>query len=141
MTTLEYFAQAHRLDQRINSDLKEIDELRALACSISSPGWGERINSSGPKEPAFVHSLEKIMMLEADIDREIDALVDLKEQMREVIGELPDANEQLAVKYRVLHGYTWDAIGNELHIDAKTARRWFEEGVAHTRLPEYPIKI
>lgn len=141
MTVEEYFAQAHRLDQKINSDLKEIADLRAIACSISSPGWEERIRASGPKEPPFLHSLERILILEAAIDKEIDTLVDLKEQIRGVINALSDPDEQMVIRYRVLHGYTWEAIGQELHMDAKTAKRRYATGLEHAQLPEFPIEI
>lgn len=141
MTAEQYYSQARRLDQKINWDLKEIAELRSMARSVSSPGWGERISTSGPKEPGFVRSIEKIMELEAAIDREIDLLVDLKEQMREVINALPSQEEQLVIRYRFLYGYTWDRIGQEFNADARTARRRYESALSHTVLPEFPIEI
>ena len=36
MTSKEYFRQAYRLDQRINLNIAELDELRAMACNITS---------------------------------------------------------------------------------------------------------
>ena len=141
MTIEEYFAQARFLDQKINFNMKEIDELRALACSLSSVGWEEHIKCSGPKEARFVHTIEKIMDMEAALDREIDLLVDLKEQIKTVIDAIPDREEQLVLRCRVLRGYNWSDIGKELHMDPKTAKNRYDEGLSHAILPEFPIII
>ncbi|HHT14497.1 MAG TPA: RNA polymerase subunit sigma-70 [Clostridiales bacterium] len=141
MNAEEYLSQAHRLDQKINSDLKELSDLRAMACSVSSPGWEERIRASGPKEAPFVKNVEKIILLENKINQEIDLFVDLKEQIRDTINGVEDADEQLVLRYRHLHGYTWDAIGLELHVDAKTAKRWYDNALEHMQLPVNPINI
>ena len=37
MTTKEYLQQAYRLDKRINSHIKELEELKSMAAAISSP--------------------------------------------------------------------------------------------------------
>lgn len=36
MTTKEYLQQAYRLDKRINSHIKELEELKSMAAAISS---------------------------------------------------------------------------------------------------------
>ena len=35
MTAKEYFRQAYRLNQRINSDISEVDQLRMMAMNIT----------------------------------------------------------------------------------------------------------
>ena len=78
MTAKEYLSQAYRLDQRINSNIEEVTMLREMASSISSPSWGEKVQTSRSTEAPFVRSLEKIMDLEDTINKEIDTLVCLK---------------------------------------------------------------
>ena len=80
-------------------------------------------------------------MLEAKINREIDTLVDLKEQMREVIAAVPDTDERMVLRYRYIHNLTWEQIGNELNADARTIRRWHGSALLHVVLPAEPIKI
>ena len=81
MTAKEYLSQAYRLDQRINSNIEEVTMLREMASSISSPSWGEKVQTSRSTEAPFVRSLEKIMDLEDTINKEIDTLVCLKKQI------------------------------------------------------------
>ena len=91
MTNKEYLRQAYRLDQKINSDIEEVARLREMSTSITSPVLGDKVQTSRNGDAPFVRSIEKILMLEAKIDREIDLLVDLKSQMRDVIAAVPES--------------------------------------------------
>ena len=141
MTAREYLSQAHRLDQRIQSDLAEIARLREMASSISSPGFGERHSPNQPTEAPFVRCVLKVMETEEKITGEIEQLMALKEQMRTVIDALPSVDEQMVVRYRYVHGKTWEEIGDELHSAPSSVRRWHNAALLHIVLPENPVQI
>ena len=141
MTSKEYLRQAYRLDQKINSDIEEVARLREMSTSISSPVLGDKVQTSRNGDAPFVRSVEKILLLEEKINREIDTLVDLKQQMREVIAAVPDTDERMVLRYRYIHNLTWEQIGNELNADARTIRRWHGSALVHVVLPTDPIKI
>lgn len=103
MTAKEYLSQAYRLDQRINSDIAEITRLREMACSISSPSWEDKVQTSRNTDAPFVRCLEKIMDLEQKVNDEIDTLIDLKRQIRVTIESVPNTDEQLVLRYRYIH--------------------------------------
>ena len=46
MTVKEYLGQAYLLNQRIKSDTIELEELRIMAQTISSPGFEEHYNAT-----------------------------------------------------------------------------------------------
>ena len=141
MTNKEYLRQAYRLDQKINSDIEEVARLREMAGNISSPVLGDKVQTSRNRDGLFVRNMEKIILLEEKINREIDALVDLKSQMRDVIAAVQDTDERMVLRYRYIHNLTWEQIGNELNADKSTIRRWHGSALAHVVLPENPIKI
>ena len=141
MTAKEYLSQAYRLDQRINSNIEEISRLQEMASSISSPTWGEKVQSSRNTEAPFVRCLEKIVDLEETINSEIDTLVCLKKQIRTVIEAVPNTDERLVLRYRYIHNCTWEQIGNELNADARTIRRWHGEALLKVKVPQDAIKI
>ena len=141
MTNKEYLRQAYRLDQKINSDIEEVARLREMAGNISSPVLGDKVQTSRNRDGLFVRNMEKILLLEEKINREIDALVDLKSQMRDVIAAVQDTDERMVLRYRYIHNLTWEQIGNELHADARTVRRWHGSALQHVILPENPVKI
>ena len=141
MTAKEYLQQAYRLDQKISSDLEEVASLREMAISVSSPQLAERVQTSGNTDASFVRALEKIMNLEERINKEIDLLMELKKEIRIVITTVEDTDERMVLKYRYVHNYTWEQIGNELHADARTVRRWHGKALQHVILPDNSITI
>ncbi len=141
MTNKEYLRQAYRLDQRINSDIEEVSRLREMACGISSPVLGDKVQTSHSGEAPFVRSVEKILTLEERINKEIDLLVDLKEQIRGVISAVPDVDERMVLRYRYIQGLTWEQIGLEMNADERTIRRWHGNALLHITLPENPVII
>jgi len=141
MTNKEYLHQAYRLDHKINSDIAELKRLREMSGNIAPQQSGDRVKNSRSGDAPFVRSIEKIMLLERQIDHEIDSLVDLKEQMRGVIGKVQNTDEQMVLRYRYIHNMTWEEIGDELNADKSTVRRWHRSALADVVLPENPINI
>ena len=141
MTIRDYLSQAYRLDQRIDSDIEEVSRLREMASGISSPVLGDKVQTSHSGEAPFVRSIEKIMALEERINKEIDLLVDLKEQIRSVISAVPDVDERMVLRYRYIQGLTWEQIGLEMNADERTIRRWHGNALLHIALPENPVII
>ena len=141
MTAKEYLQQAYRLDLRINSDIEEVSRLREMATSITVPVLGNKIQTSRTGDAPYVHSIEKIMMLEEKINQEIDTLVDLKEQMRDVIDGVTATDERMVLRYRYVLNMTWEQIANEMHADARTIRRWHGSALLHMKMPKNPVII
>ena len=141
MTAKEYLKQAYRLDHRINSDIEELGRLREMSISISSPGMGEKVQTNRNNEAPFVKCLERIYNQEEKINTEIDMLVDLKNEIRSVIDTVINTDERMVLRYRYIHNYTWEQIGDELGADSRTVRRWHGKALNHVMLPENPIVI
>ena len=141
MKAKEYLHQAYRLDKRIQSNIEEMERLRELSTSVSSPSWGERVQTGRHTDALFVRYLERIEELQIKINDEVDNLVALKEQIRCVINEVADTDERMVLRYRYVHNFTWEQIGDELNADRTTVYRWHNTALNHVTLPENPIKI
>lgn len=141
MTPKEYLKQAYRLDHRINSDIAELGRLREMSTSISSPSLGEKVQTNRNTDAPFVKCLERIYALEEKINEEIDLLVNLKEEIRSVIDMVSDTDERMVLRYRYIHNYTWEQIGDVLGADSRTVRRWHGQALGHVILPENLLKI
>ena len=136
MTNREYFEQAIWLDRKINSLIREEERLRELTMGISALTHGNRVQTSRPHEASFVRGLEKIMALEERINREIDALVDLKAELREVIDAVPCEEEQMVLRCRYLCCMSWEEVSKALGVNPRTVRRWHASALEHTVQPE-----
>ena len=141
MTPKEYLKQAYRLDHRINSDIAELGRLREMSTSISSPSLGEKVQTNRNTDAPFVKCLERIHSLEEKINEEIDLLVNLKEEIRSVIDMVSNTDERMVLRYRYIHNYTWEQIGDVLGADSRTVRRWHGQALGHVTLPENLLKI
>lgn len=138
MTTKEYLSQAHSLNEIIEADLIELDRLKDLSKSISSPNFEPRYETTRNIEPPFVKHLGRIVELENYINAEIDRYVDLKIQIHEVISQLKNADEKAVLTYRYIHDMTWSEIGRHLYIDESTAKCRHARGLV---LPDNPLTL
>ena len=109
--------------------------------SISSPGLGEKVQTNRNTDAPFVKCLERIYSLEEKINEEIDLLVNLKEEIRSVIDMVSNTDERMVLRYRYIHNYTWEQIGDVLGADSRTVRRWHGQALGHVTLPENLLKI
>ena len=142
MTIAEYLKQGRLLDQRINYHLRKLEELRASACTISSPRLsGDRVQTSPGRDAAFVRALERMEEMEERVTGEIDMLVDLKAQIEDMIHRLLNPEYQLMITYRYLEDMTWEEIGDLLHVDRITLYRWHKKALSMLQIPENPIVI
>ena len=136
MTPREYFQQAIGLDRRINSYLRQAEQLRSMVTRISAPAMGDRVKSSRPNEAPYVRTIEKIITLEEKINEQVDALVDLKAELSIIIDALPSPDEQAVLRCHYLCGMNWEDIGTEMGVHPRTVRRWHEAALNHVVLPE-----
>ena len=141
MTVKEYLGQAYLLDNRINSDTKELEELRLMSQTISSPGFEEHYNASRNTDAPYIHTLEKIFDMESKILEEMNILVALKNQIRDVISQVEKPEYQMILKYRYIHNMTWPKIGDMLCADERTVQRWHNKAIARINLPENAIHL
>lgn len=123
MTAKQYLRQAYRLNELINSDIQELEQLKALSRSISSPNLSGMPSGSRKQEAPFVNAVIKIVDLEKVIDAEIDRFVDLKKEIRDKLFQIKDKNERLILQNRYLLFHTWEQIAEELNFTPQ----WVQE--------------
>ena len=87
MKAKEYLHQAYRLDKRIQSNIEEMERLRELSTSVSSPSWGERIQKGRHTDALFVRYLERIEELQIKINDEDEEDEVLNPEQQEALYE------------------------------------------------------
>lgn len=135
MTAKQYLRQAYRLNELINSDIQELEQLKALSRSISSLNLSGMPSGSRKQEAPFVNAIMKIVDLEKVIDAEIDRFVDLKKEIRTVISSVEDNSQQLCLKLRYLQFLKWESVAAEMDLSLKQVHRIHNEALQAIKLP------
>lgn len=142
MEIKEYLSQSYRLNQRIESNLLEIERLKDMSLSVSAICYDrEVVQTTRSTEAYFVKCLAKIDELRLEIDEEVKLMVELKKQIRDTIMNVENIDEKMVLVYRYIQNHTWEQIGEKLNADARTIRRWHGKAIKKVVLPEKPIKI
>lgn len=139
MTVKEYLNQGYRLVHRIRLVQAEIEGLRAMSTSISSPGFEEHFSRS--TEAPFEKVLMKIYELEEKQAADLERLLCFKQELIDVIDEVEDKDLRMVLRYRYVNNFTWGRIGDALGWDARTIRRWHDKALTMVSIPEDPIII
>ena len=113
MTTKEYLGQAYRLDQRINSKLEQVASLNELATKCSSTLTGMPRNPNRGTS-TMADAVCKIVDLQAEINSDIDRLVDLKREMVTLIKAVSNPEYQTLLELRYLCFKTWEQISVDM---------------------------
>lgn len=133
MTPKQYLLQTQGLDKRINAKLEQATRLHAMAMRCTSVLSGMPHGGSGHD---WTDTMIKVAELEADIDKDVDCLVDLKREIMGAIATLPDERYRTLLEYRYLCGWGWQRIADAMHYDRTTIWRLHGEALLNITVPE-----
>ena len=133
MTAKEYLGQAYRLDQRINSKLEQVGSLSDLATKVTTT------LSYMPKNPNYAtsnmaDSIVKIVDLQAEINHDIDCLVDLKREIVKVIKGVDNTEYQTLLEKRYLCFETWEQIAVDMGYNVRHVYRVHDLAVSTIKI-------
>lgn len=121
MTAKEYLNQAYRLNETINSNLRQIERVRDMATNITA-SISERVSGT-PKEGGKARTIDKIVDLQLKINAETDKLVDLLAEIKAAIDSVSDADEKLLLTLRYVEFMKWEEIMDEMHFSETQVHR------------------
>ena len=115
-----YLRKARELDTLVHTKLSEIDRLRELAECLSSPKLGERVTSSNGN--TSMQTVDKIVDLQAEVNKEIAVLVDLIAEIHTKIEQLDDLTERAVLTERYINGRSWEEIAGIIGYSGRNTR-------------------
>lgn len=114
MKAREYLSQAYRLDQRINSKLDQVQSLSELATKATSTLTGMPRNPNRATS-TMADAVSKIIDLQAEINRDIDRLVDLKRDIVALVKSFDNTEFQTLLEKRYLCYMSWEQIAVDMN--------------------------
>ena len=115
---IRYLSRYRRMSKRIDRLLEEQSRWRERALKITpvlsqTPGGGE---SGSPIE----RPMDKVLEIDVEINREIDELQIVRQEIRAAMNQLEDENLKLLMEYRYIDGLTWEQIAEKMDY----SRQW-----------------
>ena len=135
MNAKEYLSQAMYIDQRIDSKLEQIMKLRESATKATAT-LSDMPRPDSPNVQSMEETIVKIGDLEREINRDIEALVDLKAEARKVISKLDNPEQQLILEMRYLCYKSWAEIAEDLSFSESNVYKIHGEALKRIVLPE-----
>ena len=96
MRAKDYLQQVGKLDRLIENKLIEIEQWKAIATGTTAHSDGDRVQASGSQQK-MADAVCKYVAIQEEIDRYIDELVDIKQDVIHTIETLP------VIEYDLLH--------------------------------------
>lgn len=115
-----YLRKARELDTLVHTKLSEIDKLRELAECLSSPKLGERVTSSNGN--TSMQTVDKIVDLQAEVDKEIAVLVDLIAEIHTKIEQLENPTERAVLTERYINVKSWEEIAEIINYSERNTK-------------------
>ena len=135
MTRKEYLNQAYWLDRRIDSKLEQLSALKEMATKTTSI-----MNDDVVSHSRNLHSLQdvisKIIDMQAEINNDIDHLVNLKQEIMQVIKGVQNPEHQILLEQRYLCFKSWESVAEELGYNIRHVYRLHDEAVEQIMIPE-----
>lgn len=134
MTAKEYMEQALRLDQRINAKIEQVASLNDLATKCTSTLTGMP-HAPSKSTSSMADTIDKIIDLQAEINRDIDRLVDLKREIIGVIKAIPSLEHQTVLEKRYLCFMPWEQIAVDMGYDVRYLFKVHSRALSEVKIP------
>lgn len=111
--TKRYLQQIRLYDSRINTNLEELNRLKAMVTKIT-PTLKQDVVSGGGSQDKLSDAVAKIVDLEAEIDKEIDFFIDARKAVTRTIDKVDDARLHTVLNMRYVQFKTWEQIACDM---------------------------
>ena len=130
MTAEKYFSRLIYLNQKINANIEELERIKAMMDSVSSPKTDGFITSKGGPSSRVESLVVKFTDLEADIDEEIFDLIDMERDARKVLLQIENQTQRIVLQEFYLNRRTIEAIASSLYLTYRRVQTIKKEGLA-----------
>ena len=117
MTNKEVLRKYYRLHLEINRLRDQIDDLKKLSTSISSPSNIKQdvVKVSLPSQSAYEDLVLKWVMIEKELYVKIDDLLSKQKEIENIIDHVKNPIGRTLLKYRYINGYEFQDIAKKMN--------------------------
>ena len=126
MTAKDYLKRAYRINEKIESNLRQLEDLEAKATKVTV-SFGEKVQSGekNSTEQLYIKLIEAKEKLNAETDRYFDT----KEEIKKTIDKVTDPDENLLLTLRYIEFMRWEVIAEKMHFSQTQVFRIHREAL------------
>ena len=128
MDAKEFLNRAYHMEQRVQSKLEQIEALKSLATHVTASFGAEPVDRTR-NNTAMQDTVIRIMEAEQELNREIDELVDTKQEIKRTIDLVPDVTLRLILEKRNLCFEKWEQIAIDTYYSLRSVQEKHREAV------------
>lgn len=137
MTAKEYLNRAYRLNDKIESNLRQVEALEAKATS-ATVNFGEKVQSGERNSTEQI--ILKIIALKQKINEETDRYIDLLTEIRSTIEKVKDPDENLLLTLRYIEFMKWEEIMEKMRFSRPQVFRIYNNALKSIVIPKDDTK-
>lgn len=134
MTAREFFEQAFRINELIDSKAEMIRMLRDRAEKVTTALSPMKVQNSGSGR-TMADTLDLIADMEAELNEDTRALFATLKTIIAVIRRIPDKEYQLILEKKYISGKTYPEIARDMNYSESTVMRMHEKALAAAEIP------
>ena len=115
MTAKEYMNRAYRLDQRINSKMEQLQQLKSLSQRVTAT-YGTETVAHSRNVDTMANAVIKIAEAENELNKQVERLVCVRKEIRETIDLVADPDCRMLLELRYLCMKQWSEISSRLEL-------------------------
>ena len=130
----DFLGRYRQVDMRIQRKCREMSLWRQRALQIT-PIYSELPGGRG-KEDKIQSAVDHICEIEEEINRDIDELVVIREQVQKAIHSVKDQTLETLLEYRYIDGLIWEELAEKMHYSYQWVCRLHGKALECVVLPE-----
>ena len=120
MSAKDYLKQLKLLDIQIKQKVEELESLKSAVTGLSGIDYAkDPVMTSRPGEAPYVQTVNRMIDLSAEINREIDDFADKKHLIIDQIQGLGNADEVDLLYYRYIQYLTFEKIADKMYYSTR----------------------
>lgn len=135
MNAKEYLSQAFYLDQRINSKLELLANMKEMATRTTRVMQDDIVKQSR-NDHAFENTIVKIVDMQNEINADIDRLVDKKQEIMRTIYAVANPEYQVLLESRYICYQNWEDIAEQMHCTVSNVYKMHVKALNSVIVPE-----
>jgi len=131
----EQLQKYREADGSLNQKLEELSRLKALCCKVTTTMSDMPKGGCAVKEDTYIRMIE----LGNEINTDIDALVDKRHEIEQLIMTVGNPTLQTLLRYRYINGDKWDVIATKMGYEVSNVFKLHGQALGALSIDIFPV--